>query len=54
MVKTLIIFLIISIFSFVFLFGLVVGEVYVANNENTKFGKWWRKYICSPDPNEVD
>jgi hypothetical protein len=52
MVKTLIIFILISVFCFLFLFGLIIGEIFVLNNEHTKFGKWWRKYICSPDPNE--
>jgi hypothetical protein len=54
MLKSIIIFFILCVISFIFLFGLIVGEVYVANNEDTKFGKWWRKYICSPDPTEID
>lgn len=49
--KIFIIFLI-CLFIFTFLFGLLIGESYVVNNEKTKFGKWWRKYICSPDPND--
>ncbi len=48
--KSIIIF--ICIFWFVFLFGLIVGEKYVSSRENTRFGKWWRKNICAPDPYE--
>jgi hypothetical protein len=34
---------------FIYLF-VILGETYVLRNENTKFGKWWRRNICSPDP----
>jgi len=35
---------------FIYLFGLIIGEKIVSKNENTIFGRWWRKHICSPDP----
>jgi fructose-specific phosphotransferase system IIC component len=31
-------------------FAFIIGEAYSQTNEETKFAKWWRKYICSPDP----
>lgn len=37
---------------FVYLFGLILGEKIVSSNEHTRFAKWWRKHICSPDPHD--
>lgn len=31
-------------------FGFVIFEAYSEANPETRFAKWWRKYICSPDP----
>jgi len=28
-------------------FLFIIGEYWVTKNENTKFGNWWRKYICA-------
>ena len=35
-------------FVFVFVFGITEDKI----PENTKFKKWWRKYIVSTDPED--